>query len=1303
MASIFGGSSPKGSIFGGGGGGQTSVPGSIFGSRKKSLARTEQELRELALAQGVDPEQATRSGPGPVERVADILSRGMYASTGFTEATLSGEENPFGRAFREFFSGTFGLHGDKRTYTEVFDEFGIPQGPKLFETSAVGLAGDIFLDPATYVTFGAGSAIRGYTTASKVGGKIAKVALSKKGRTMLKGLEETLRPRGREFAEALYKGIEDSKLVRQMTEKEVKARQALVKLTGDEYARQMARSEIIKRASIDASLKDAGGIKFFGRTVVPGEVIAAPLKRFGGSVTRHLEKGGALERGSLRMAREVSGWFDRVFNESVAQVRKLPGINLLKATMRDELHNGLREFDRATFGKEGVLNGIKKVKIANAEGRPVGRLFREGMSLDEYLPLHLDDPSRYPIELIPEEWRRAAHETRTMLDVWFQAEVAAKLLDERIWRENYFPHMFDNPREDLEKLSEFAAGQGKGTLGGPFRFGPWDEARTFRTYEDAFRAVDELKATGALAADFELKPKLKATEVLSLRAMGHHTGMAARRYMERIKQQFAKSNGEFNADWLEMLLPQVQNIFDGNVNALLDSGEIAARLAKVQHADGFQRLRELRPKWMTDQLERALRARPATLDRMVPEAIRLLTGKEATAAQAVRETGKARRYLAMSETMLDNARRAQRKAIARVVANTPAMSLGAPKGVRLTSYKRIATASDDELLDIAGRLAKDGSTEDEVRGFAAQLRQFRDSMPQDGLTKREARWLAQRLHKDFFVSPRTQRGIGRRSTATVLRQMRAPVQAAFLQARLSRVNDMKELLRIVDDFRPVIDELDMGLYNIVKHATNETKSALKVLDGDRFVFVGRKGLKTVLQNAKPGVTKSVRGMVGGWWLPEGLIKDVGAMQERVLNMTQVRGMLNAFDVISDVFKGMVTVPFPAFHFRNHYSNVAQNFVSIGLNALNPVRYVQAARIMAGADGTLRTPIGRYTFDEVRALANEAGVFKDFAQIAELRSSPTSWIRQYVVQNPVFTPGAAAGAGIENSARLINFVKHLEDGFSPEEAAAKVKEFLFDYEALSVAEKDILSRIFPFYKWTRKNVELTARQIAKNPGRYAAFFKTVAAGNRGPEHETMPHYLRGDLKVRMREGPGKALYLMGIDLPVNSAIETIFTGDMIETLRQKAAMVAPALKILIEVPTKTDLFTGRSLEERQQLGLIGQWAKAGPDWLQDFLELKESVGPTGESEFSMNGLKAYLLLRSWAQARLLTTADRLTKDPNQDFVQMVADIGFGFRTREFELTREQDKKIRRNIRMLRKRLVQRGTLRELPVYFEPAAP
>ena len=96
--------------------------------------------------------------------------------------------------------------------------------------------------------------------------------------------------------------------------------------------------------------------------------------------------------------------------------------------------------------------------------------------------------------------------------------------------------------------------------------------------------------------------------------------------------------------------------------------------------------------------------------------------------------------------------------------------------------------------------------------------------------------------------------------------------------------------------------------------------------------------------------------------------------------------------------------------------------------------------------------------------------------------------------------AAQGAteGIEDSVRLMHFMDALRKSkyagryntdlrAAVQDAAAEVRKYHHDFTDFTDFETNILARMFPFYKWTRKNLPLMAQSLFTQPGKVDKLF------------------------------------------------------------------------------------------------------------------------------------------------------------------------------------------------------------------------
>jgi len=432
----------------------------------------------------------------------------------------------------------------------------------------------------------------------------------------------------------------------------------------------------------------------------------------------------------------------------------------------------------------------------------------------------------------------------------------------------------------------------------------------------------------------------------------------------------------------------------------------------------------------------------------------------------------------------------------------------------------------------------------------------------------------------------------------------------------------------------------------------------------------------------------------GLWMPQAMAEEADRLGTSVLNRREVRGLMKTWDLTQDIFKGAVTTLWPAFHMRNHFSNVATTFTDIGMSAFDPRKMFHVAGIMGGGEGTLQTPLGRWTYDEVRTLFKRFGLESEGQELAERLTRS----RNIILDNPATNVGRGVGARIENHAKLINFVTWLERGLDPAQAAQRVQRALFDYDQLAPFERDIMRRLFPFYTWTRKNLELSAKQLLQHPGRMKAQL-AIADQEAGPEREMLPEYLRGDFRVKIK-GDGKLTYITGIDLPFSSAVETAMGVPGRNAFRQTLSSMTPALKMFTELGTQRDLWTGRSLAERQSIGdVMGNVIEKLPDGTQKWLEFQKGSFE-GEPTYSINGLKAYLLFKSYALSRVFSSSAHMESDNMKSWL---VDYFTGANMKEFDLSEKQERVLRNRIKTWEDELLRRGVMQRGKPYLPKTSP
>lgn len=432
-------------------------------------------------------------------------------------------------------------------------------------------------------------------------------------------------------------------------------------------------------------------------------------------------------------------------------------------------------------------------------------------------------------------------------------------------------------------------------------------------------------------------------------------------------------------------------------------------------------------------------------------------------------------------------------------------------------------------------------------------------------------------------------------------------------------------------------------------------------------------------------------------IPKSLADDLADAPESVLRDRNLQGMLRAYDRMNNTFKGAVTVLFPAFHFRNAYSNIAQGFADIGFTVLNPFLHNNAVRVIRGTDDVIK--IGDQTMTAA-ALKDEMarnGVFQLSRDIAEYVGEPG--IRQLTSKAAKATKiPRAIGESIENEARAALYLAYRRRGMGVEDAAERVNQFLFDYSNLSRVEKSFFKRNIPFYTFTRKNLERQVKNLATKPGLTATQVKPFRG--REEENASLTKWEAEGLKVRLNRDGQTLRVLTGIDLPIRN-LNMIWNGSMSGTARQALGQLSPLLKTGIELGAGTSLFTGKQFE-RTQSAAVGRFMDAVmPKSVKDWFGYSKKIDAAGRPVYEFDGERFYIFFQSWALSRLVSTTDRqfrtLTQDP--DLGPLILDLMTGMRDKKLNLTEEERKMVQERIRMLQDRAVKRGVYRRFSNVYE----
>ena len=376
----------------------------------------------------------------------------------------------------------------------------------------------------------------------------------------------------------------------------------------------------------------------------------------------------------------------------------------------------------------------------------------------------------------------------------------------------------------------------------------------------------------------------------------------------------------------------------------------------------------------------------------------------------------------------------------------------------------------------------------------------------------------------------------------------------------------------------------------------------------------------------------------------GVPKEIAADATRMLKgftaPESVAPLLKAYDDTVSLWKTGVTSPFPAFHGRNRLGGLWQNFVIGGFDPKVEMQVGRLVRQGAPIEGAQSIPaikrmltersleptaqnatkmlqelafthevIGRHQgpgasnamglLDEFQAAIPGRSPVSPVTAASELRrvvTDPLEALNPLNVRgiggrtettNAIVKAGQDVGYYVETMNRLSPFVKMLRDGIDPAAAAAKVKAAHIDYSnrAFTDAERAVLTRLFPFYKFSSRMMPFTVRELMERPGGKVA--QSVRAADLGREDDPLaPPHVSGSLSIGLGEtDDGTKRFLTGFGLPHEDPLSLLQVApgssfrSVGSTGMELLGRVTPGIKMPFELATGRQLWAqGRELRD-----------------------------------------------------------------------------------------------------------------------------
>lgn len=417
------------------------------------------------------------------------------------------------------------------------------------------------------------------------------------------------------------------------------------------------------------------------------------------------------------------------------------------------------------------------------------------------------------------------------------------------------------------------------------------------------------------------------------------------------------------------------------------------------------------------------------------------------------------------------------------------------------------------------------------------------------------------------------------------------------------------------NFSSINEALKNGYVPIYRKATGEVVSDL---DDISKVF-----------NAAGDVVE-LKGMTPIGFLKKNQAEFLGRQLYPELSVLDGLAKATGFDGATALFKTMVTGYFPAFHVRNFISGIVQNYQVIGSQALNPVNWKTAGRVLKSSDDIIMNVKGhKLTGKELFEPFNNR--FKGSSRyMADLGSSID------LLDNGMFKPGKALAKKVNNKARAMgDFVETtqkavaysaevrmgLSKGLTPKkaikDALKKAEEAGFDYSKVTPFEAKVMRRVIPFYTFGRKNAELQLKTLYKNPERILNQVKFASMlsqffGGKSPNEEDLkglPSWARDGLGFNL----GDNKFVTQFGLPLEE-----FLGRVNEPFKTTTSSLNPIIKYPTEAKLGFDFFRGKDIKDIQKVSPeFAKFIETMPKPIQDQFQITSFVDSRGDKRYRAN--------------------------------------------------------------------------------------
>ena len=341
-----------------------------------------------------------------------------------------------------------------------------------------------------------------------------------------------------------------------------------------------------------------------------------------------------------------------------------------------------------------------------------------------------------------------------------------------------------------------------------------------------------------------------------------------------------------------------------------------------------------------------------------------------------------------------------------------------------------------------------------------------------------------------------------------------------------------------------------------------------------------------------------------------------------------------------IFKTSVTMPWPSFNANNLMGAMFNNFIYDAKTITDFPSTLMSALfkkpMMLRPKNGAALPLA-----EFRREMAKRGALNTFMNVETISGGVDNALSKVKALKPVQKVTGLPN-NIEELVRLNLGKTVYEKTGSLEKAAKAIWEVHGNYspEFLPKFEKEVMARVFPFWRWMRTSIPFQLENLYNKTSKYAAIAKAQNAVVSQEDRKNMPDYMKNQLLISKTEKDGK--------VSTRSWQAPFMDLQKLLSAREMASGLSPAIKVPAELTFNKELFTDREIEDKSLPPEMRKTilSKNDPLSMMPFAESvqkKNKITDEWEDRKQVNSKLAYILKNLGPISSLAATSKRASKE------------------------------------------------------------